>query len=154
MQMLRILQHSEALGEESVCSGHPGTSSESSGAPSFLNPSSPALHSPWGGAVQKDTQSRLASLEKLLEGGISLGDSEGWDTFKWQGRCLLHGGGHGDPLQYSCLENPMDREAWRATVHGAAPNQTQLKWLSTHACRRRLLLLWTPQPQVWGCRIV
>ena len=28
------------------------------------------------------------------------------------------GGGHGNPLQYSCLENPMDRGAWRATVHG------------------------------------
>ena len=27
------------------------------------------------------------------------------------------GGGHGDPLQYSCLENPMDRGAWRAIVH-------------------------------------
>ena len=30
------------------------------------------------------------------------------------------GGGNGNPLQYSCLENPMDRGAWRATVHGAA----------------------------------
>ena len=30
------------------------------------------------------------------------------------------GGGHGNPLQYSCLENLMDREAWRATVHGVA----------------------------------
>ena len=30
------------------------------------------------------------------------------------------GEGHGNPLQYSCLENPMDREAWRATVHRAA----------------------------------
>ena len=28
------------------------------------------------------------------------------------------GGGPGNPLQYSCLENPMDREAWRATLHG------------------------------------
>ena len=28
------------------------------------------------------------------------------------------GGGHGNPLQYSCLENPMDRGAWRATVYG------------------------------------
>ena len=28
------------------------------------------------------------------------------------------GGGHGNPLQYSCLENPMDRGAWRATLHG------------------------------------
>ena len=37
------------------------------------------------------------------------------------------GGGHRNPLQYSCLENPMDRGAWRATVHGVAKNQTQLK---------------------------
>ena len=34
------------------------------------------------------------------------------------GRSL--GKGNGNPLQYSCLENPMDREAWQATVHGAA----------------------------------
>ena len=30
------------------------------------------------------------------------------------------GGGHGNPLQYSCLENPMDRGAWQATLHGVA----------------------------------
>ena len=30
------------------------------------------------------------------------------------------GGGHGNLLQYSCLENPMDRGAWRATIHGVA----------------------------------
>ena len=34
------------------------------------------------------------------------------------------GGGHGNPLQYSCLENPMDRGAWRATVHGVTKNWT------------------------------
>ena len=34
------------------------------------------------------------------------------------------GGGHGNPLQYSCLENPMDRGAWRATVHGVAQSWT------------------------------
>ena len=33
------------------------------------------------------------------------------------------GGGHGNPLQYSCLENPMDRGAWQATVHGVAKSQ-------------------------------
>ena len=32
----------------------------------------------------------------------------------------LPGGGNGNPLQYSCLENPMDRGAWRATIHGVA----------------------------------
>ena len=36
------------------------------------------------------------------------------------------GGGHGNPLQYSCLENPLDRGAWRATVHGVAESRTRL----------------------------
>ena len=40
------------------------------------------------------------------------------------------GGGNGNPLQYSCLENPMGRGAWWATVHGVAKGQTLL---STHA---------------------
>ena len=35
-------------------------------------------------------------------------------------------GGHGNPLQYSCLGNPKDRGAWRATVHGVAKSQTRL----------------------------
>ena len=34
------------------------------------------------------------------------------------------GGGHGNPLQYSCLENPMDRGAWQATVHGISELDT------------------------------
>ena len=38
-----------------------------------------------------------------------------------------HGGEHGNPLQYSCLENAMDREAWRATVHRVTKSPT---WLS------------------------
>ena len=42
-------------------------------------------------------------------------------------------GGQGNPLQYSCLENPMDRGAQWATVHGVTESQTQLKRLSTHA---------------------
>ena len=41
------------------------------------------------------------------------------------GRSL--GGGHGNPLQYSCLENPMDRGAWWATVHRVAKSRTWLK---------------------------
>ena len=40
------------------------------------------------------------------------------------GRSL--GEGHGNPLQYSCLENPMDRSPWWATVHGVAKSRTQL----------------------------
>ena len=41
------------------------------------------------------------------------------------------GGGNDNPLQYSCLENPMDRGAWWVTVHGVTKNQTEL---STHSC--------------------
>ena len=36
------------------------------------------------------------------------------------------GEGNGNPLQYSCLENPMDRGAWWATVHGVAKSRTRL----------------------------
>ena len=41
------------------------------------------------------------------------------------------GGGYGNPFQYSCQENPMDRGAWQATVQRVAKSQTQLKRLST-----------------------
>ena len=37
------------------------------------------------------------------------------------------GGGNGNPGQYSCLGNPMDRGAWQVTVHGVAESQTQLR---------------------------
>jgi len=43
------------------------------------------------------------------------GDLRDIDLIPGLGRCP--GGGHGNPLQYSCLENPVDRGAWLATVH-------------------------------------
>ena len=45
------------------------------------------------------------------------------------------GEGNGTPFQYSCLENPMDRGAWRVIVHGTAKSQTQLKQLSSSNSR-------------------
>ena len=42
------------------------------------------------------------------------------------------GGGHGNSLQYFCLENPLDRGAWWATVHAVTKSQTQRKLLSVH----------------------
>ena len=39
---------------------------------------------------------------------------------------------HGNPLQYSCLENPMDRGAWQATVHGVTKSQTRLSNKGQH----------------------
>ena len=43
------------------------------------------------------------------------------------------GEGHGNPLQYSCLENPTDRGAWQAAVHSVTKSGTRLKQLSMHA---------------------
>ena len=43
------------------------------------------------------------------------------------------GEGNGNPLRYSCLENPVDRGAWWAAVHGVAQSWTRLKQPSMHA---------------------
>ena len=47
---------------------------------------------------------------------------------------LCCGEGNGNPLQYSCLENPVDAGAWWAAVHGVTQSRTRLKRLSMHAC--------------------
>ena len=61
------------------------------------------------------------------------------------------GEGNGNPLQYSCLENPMDRGAWWAAVYGVTQSQTRLKWLSSlaaaprHSLRVNSEVLWALQ---------
>ena len=54
----------------------------------------------------------------------------------------LPGGGSGNALQYSCLENPMDRGAWWTTVHRVTKSRTRLKRLSMHT--QGLVLVPTP----------
>ena len=54
------------------------------------------------------------------------------DTGSIPGLGRSPGGGHGNPLQCSCLENPMDRRAWKAKIHGVAKRRTQLKQLGMH----------------------
>ena len=61
----------------------------------------------------------------------SAGDIRDAGSIPWLGRCP--GGGHGNPFQYSCLEKPMDRGAWWATVHRVTKSQTRLKQLGRHA---------------------
>ncbi|CAI9166218.1 unnamed protein product [Rangifer tarandus platyrhynchus] len=55
------------------------------------------------------------------------------DTGSISGSGRSPGGGHGNPLQCSCLEHPTDRGAWQAVVHRVAQSQIQLKRLSMHA---------------------
>ena len=60
------------------------------------------------------------------------------DINKWFNEVLKPGEGNGNPLQYSCLENSMDRGVWQAPVHGVTKSQTQLshKCVRTCACAR------------------
>ena len=71
--------------------------------------------------------------EKSLTAGNSsdcvLGERLSDFIFHFSLSCI--GEGNGNPLQYSCLENPMDRGAWRAAVYRVAQSQTRLKWLSS-----------------------
>ena len=72
------------------------------------------------------------------ESSCNAGDAG--DTGSIPGSGRSPGRGDGNPLQDSCLENPMDRGAWRATVHEVTKSWTQLKWLSTHTCMHQLSL--------------
>ena len=75
----------------------------------------------------------LLQTNKGFPGGASSKESaaKARDVGSIPGKGRSLGGGHGSPLQYSCLENPLDRRAWWATVHGVTQSWTQLKRLST-----------------------
>ena len=63
------------------------------------------LHFPDGSAVKNPPAMQETQIQSL-------------------GRDDSPGEGHGNPLQYSCLENPMDRGAWQATIHGVTKSRT------------------------------
>ena len=72
------------------------------------------------------------------------GDIRNMDSIPGSGRSP--GGEDGSPLQYSCLENPMDRGAWQDTIHRVAKSQTRLSdftFTFTHKFGRRK---WQPTP--------
>ena len=61
----------------------------------------------------------------------NVGDGKDVGLIPGAGRCP--GGGHGNPLQYSCLEGPRDGGAWWAAIYGVAQSRTRLKRLSKQA---------------------
>ena len=72
-----------------------------------------------GWIPSRETKGRpgVSMVKNLPASAGDVGSILGW------GRSA--GGGNGSPLQYSCLENPIDRGAWWATVHGVAKSRTR-----------------------------
>ena len=92
-------------------------------------------------AIFLDTESRMvvarfgipSCLIGLKKKKKSANSGESRDAGSIQGSGRTPGAGKGKPLQYSCLENPMEGGAWQATVHRVAESQTRL---STHILHR------------------
>ena len=81
-------------------------------------------------------RSTWASQVVLVVKSVPAGKGDMRDSVSIPASGRSPGGGHGNPLQYSCLENPMDKEALQATVHGVTKSQTELKRLSMHTPMR------------------
>ena len=73
-----------------------------------------------------------ASQEALVVKNLPANAGDIRDTGLISGSGKSLGGGHGNPLQYSCLENPMDRGALLATVHGVT--ESDMTEVTEHAC--------------------
>ena len=81
------------------------------------------------GSCSTKRASQVALVVKNLP--ANAGDTRDAGSIPGSGRSP--GGGHGNSLQYSCLENPMDRKVWRSTVHRVTKSQTQLNRVCMHA---------------------
>ena len=125
--------------------GHRGSNGEHDSV--FLARNLPALFT---GLMETWTKESLVHAyshdigENFLSGFCDAGDSCCWVSgcilIHW--KCFLKsnshqsiGEGNSNPLQYSCLENPMERGAWQATVHGVTESWTRL---ITHACNQSI----------------
>ena len=92
----------------------------------------------------KQTQPGASQLALVVKNtSANAGDVRDVSSIPRSGRSP--GGGHGNPLQYSCLDSSMDRGAWRATVHRVAKNQTRLKCLSSLLMGLFMILAQGPQ---------
>ena len=115
---------------------------------SFLNPLECLLFSSYSWslhvfiqAIEGNWASQVVPVAKNLP--ANAGDARDMGLLPGSGRSP--GGGHGNPLQYSCLENPMDRRAWGATVHRVTQSQTWLERLNTprnwpHVCSDQFVI--------------
>ena len=95
-----------------------------------------------GGEAQREVQEEGDMCIHIADSGFPSGATAKESTYNAEdvrdlgsipGLGRSPGGGDGNPFQYSCLENPMDRGAWWATAHRVAKSRTQLKQQRMHA---------------------
>ena len=82
-----------------------------------------------------ETEIYMGSQVALVVKSLSANAADVRDAGSIPGSGRSPGGRHSNPLQYSCLENPMDRGAWQATAHGITQSWTRLKQFSKHTQR-------------------
>ena len=92
----------------------------------------------WLDGIIDSMDMNLSTVQEILKDrevwhaavhGIAESDTTKWLHFQFSLSCI--GERNGNPLQYSCLENPRDRGAWWAAVYGVTQSRTRLKWLSS-----------------------
>ena len=83
------------------------------------------------------SQTRLSTAVVLGVQNMRASAQEERDTGLTPGLGRSPGEGHGNPLQYSCLENPLDRGAWWVTVHGVTKSWTRLSNLAQHRLKKK-----------------
>jgi len=108
----------------------------------------------WGRLVSAPRSIIWGYLAGADDFSPEVADSHGWQVGADGKLGLRIGEGNGTPLQYSCLENPMDRGSWWAAVHGVARSRTQLKQLSSSSSSAPIALHLTLSqlvslPHVW-----
>ena len=92
----------------------------------YTQDSAYAIKWPVQAGITSSYSSNWASQVALLVKNLPTGARDRRNAGSFPGLGRSPGKGHGNPLQYSFLENHMDRGTWQATVHGAIKNQTQL----------------------------
>ena len=124
----------------SWCQRRPTEKSEQSPLPSANKATTP-MEAMWGIVM------RHLHLQTSFPGGsvVKNPPANAGDADSIPGLGRSPGGGNGNPLQYSCLENPTARGTWQATVHGVAKSCTWLNnWALTHAHLQTRWSQWRP----------
>ena len=100
----------------------------------YSNLRNPTDRGPWGRRRVRHVLATVIHIKGFPGGSVVKNLPAVWETQVWSlGWEDPLGEGNGNPLQYSCLGNPMDRGAWQATAHGIAKSHPQLSdWPHTH----------------------